>query len=72
VMTGARFALESPAALLGITDFFRLLPDSLRRRRFLRAHRRVSAPEMSRWMQPFPYRQKISAALREGRTRAAV
>lgn len=72
VMTGARFALESPAALLGITDFFRLLPDSLRRRRFLRAHRRVSPSEMSRWMQPFPYRQKISAALREGRTRAAV
>jgi GT2 family glycosyltransferase len=72
VMTGMRFALESPAAPLGVIDFFRLLPASLRRRRFLRSHRRVTSRDMARWMEPFPYRQKISAVLRHGARRAAV
>jgi GT2 family glycosyltransferase len=72
IMTGMLFALESPAAPLGVIDFFRLLPASLRRRRFLRSHRRVTPRDMARWMEPFPYRQKISAVLRHGASRAAV
>jgi GT2 family glycosyltransferase len=71
-IVGLRFTLESPAAPLGVIDFFRLLPDSLRRRRFLRSRRRVAPRDMARWMEPFPYRQKITEALRHGASRAAL
>ncbi|MGA8922727.1 MAG: glycosyltransferase family 2 protein [Candidatus Dormiibacterota bacterium] len=72
VLTGVQFALESPSAPLGIIDFIRHVPASFRRRRFLRAHRRVSSRDIARWMQPFPYRQKIGRKLRLGTDRAAV
>jgi GT2 family glycosyltransferase len=72
VLTAMRFVLESPAAPLGVIDFFRLVPASVRRRRFLGARRRVTPRDMARWMEPFPYLQKISAALRQGASRAAV
>jgi GT2 family glycosyltransferase len=72
VLTGVQFALESPTAPLGIVDFIRQLPESFQRRRFLRAHRRASSRDIARWMQPFPYRQKIGRKLRFGLSRAAV
>ena len=72
VLTGVQFALESPAAPLGIIDFIRRWPESFRRRRFLRARRQVSSRDIARWMQPFPYRQKIGGKLRRGTGRAAV
>jgi GT2 family glycosyltransferase len=71
LVTAVQFGTESPRALLGLADFARLLPASLRRRRFLAGHRRVVAPEIRRWMQPFPYVQKIRQRLRGGRVRAA-
>jgi len=71
VLTGVQFALESPAAPLGIVDFFRHLPGSIRRRRFLESHKRVSDGDVTRWMQRFPYRQKLAARLRRGVRRAA-
>ena len=48
------------------------LASSLSRRRFLRTRRRVTPRDMARWMEPFPYRQKIGATLRHGASRAAV
>jgi GT2 family glycosyltransferase len=72
LLTGVQFGLESPKAPLGIVDFIRHLPDSLSRRRFLRTHRRATSKDIARWMQPFPYRQKISRKLRLGTNRAAV
>ncbi len=71
VMTAVQFALESPSAPLGIVDFLRHVPGSLRRRRFLRAHKRVVSGDISRWMQPFPYLEKIGRKLRFGAGRAA-
>jgi GT2 family glycosyltransferase len=71
LVTAVQFGSESPRALLGLADFVRLLPGSLRRRRFLAGHRRVVAPEIRRWMQPFPYVQKIRQRLRGSRVRAA-
>ena len=72
VMTGVQFSRESAKAPLGILDFFRYLPQSLERRRFLRAHKRAAARDIARWMQPFPYLQKIGRKLRGGASRAAV
>jgi GT2 family glycosyltransferase len=71
LLTALQFGLESPGAPLGVIDFLRLLPASRRRRRFIRAHRRVSGSEISRWMERFPYRQKIARKLRSGASRAA-
>lgn len=70
-LTGVQFALESPTAPLGIIDFFGHLPGSLRRRRFLKSHKIVSSGEITRWMQRFPYRQKLASRLRRGIRRAA-
>jgi hypothetical protein len=55
-----------------VIDFLRHMPGCRRRRQFLHAHRQVAPREIARWMQPFPYRQKISRKLRLGTTRAAV
>jgi GT2 family glycosyltransferase len=71
LLTAVQFGLEAARAPLGLLDFFRLLPPSAQRRRFLHERRRVPASEISRWMQPFPYRQKILKKLRSGATRAA-
>lgn len=71
VLTAVQFGLESPSAPLGVVDSIRHLPESLRRRRFLRARRRVASRDIARWMQPFPYRRKISRKLRFGASRAA-
>ncbi len=60
LLTAVQFGLESPRAPLGIADAVRLLPESRRRRRFLRARRRVSSAEIRAWMQRFPYRQKLA------------
>jgi GT2 family glycosyltransferase len=70
ILTAVQFGLESPQAPLGILDAFRQLPESMRRRRFLRMHRRVSSAEIRNWMQPFPYRQKLAQRLL-GQRRAA-
>jgi len=72
VVTAVQFGLESARAPLGIVDFLRQAPGCGRRRRFLRARRQTSTAEMARWLQPFPYRQKIERKLRLGTTRAAV
>jgi GT2 family glycosyltransferase len=72
VLTGVQFGLESPKAPLGIIDFIRLFPTSLRRRRFLRARRRVASGDIARWLQPFPYRDKLGRKLWFGTSRAAV
>lgn len=71
LVTAIQFGSESPAALLGLADFVRMLPDSLRRRRFLAERRRVASTDISRWMQPFPYREKLAKKLRNGVSRAA-
>ena len=71
LLTGVQFALESPTAPLGIIDFIRQLPASIRRRRFIESRKRVSAGEIGRWMQRFPYRQKLVGRLRRGVLRAA-
>ena len=71
VLTAIQFGMESLQAPLGIIDFLRLMPGCRGRRRFLRQHRRVASGEIARWMQPFPYRQKIGRKLRLGTTRAA-
>jgi GT2 family glycosyltransferase len=71
VLTAGAFAFESPSATLAIVDFIRLFPESRRRRRFLTAKRRVAPRDMSRWMMPFPYLQKIGLTLRYGARRAA-
>lgn len=71
-VTAVQFGLESPLSTLGILDVIKHLPGSWRRRRFLRARRRVEPREIARWLQPFPYRQKIGRKLRFGATRAAV
>jgi GT2 family glycosyltransferase len=71
VLTAGAFAFESLTAPLAIFDFFRLLPESLRRRRFLRSNRRVAPSEVAHWMAPFPYLQKIGLTLRYGKRRAA-
>lgn len=70
LLTALQFGLESARAPLGLVDFVRLLPASLRRRRFLRERRRVAASDVSRWMRPFPYREKITKKLRTGISRA--
>jgi GT2 family glycosyltransferase len=72
VLTGVQFALESPKAPLGIIDFLRHLPGSLRRRRFLKVHKRAESKDISRWMQPFPYREKLGRKLRLGTNRATL
>ena len=72
VMTAVQFAMESPKAPLGVFDVLPHLASSMRRRRFLKAHRKAQDRDISIWMQPFPYRQKISRKLRTGATRAAV
>jgi len=73
VMTGVQFSRESAKAPLGILDFFGHLPQSLERQRFLRAHKLAAAREISRWMQPFPYLQKIRKLRRRtGRAAAEV
>jgi GT2 family glycosyltransferase len=71
VMTAVQFALESPSSPLGVIDFLRHLPGSGRRRRFLRANRRIRPSEVSRWMVRFPYRQKLMRRLRRLAVRAA-
>jgi GT2 family glycosyltransferase len=59
VMTAIQFGLESPSSPLGVIDFLRHMPGCRRRRQFLRAHRRVSPGAVARWMEKFPYRQKL-------------
>jgi GT2 family glycosyltransferase len=71
VMTAVQFALESPSSPLGVIDFLRHIPGSRRRRRFLRANRRVKTSQVTRWMVKFPYRQKLMRRLRRLATRAA-
>jgi GT2 family glycosyltransferase len=72
LLTAGAFALESLSAPLGIVDAIRFLPESFRRRHFLRSRKRVSANAMAAWMEPFPYLRKIGRTLRYGTRRAAV
>lgn len=71
-LTAGAFALESPSAPLGIVDAIRFLPESFRRRHFVRSRKRVSANSIAAWMEPFPYLRKIGRTLRSGTRRAAV
>jgi GT2 family glycosyltransferase len=71
VLAAVQFGLESPSSLLGMLDFFRLLPGTRERRRFIRANRRASPRVIAGWMQRFPYREQIARRLRTGTTRAA-
>ena len=71
VMTAVQFALESPSAPLGVIDFLKHVPGSLRRRRFLRANRRATPGQIARWMERFPYREKLMNRMRKGARRAA-
>jgi GT2 family glycosyltransferase len=70
-MTAVQFAMESRRAPLGVFDALPHIGSSLRRRRFLRRRRQVAAQDVSKWMEPFPYRQKIARKLRAGARRAA-
>lgn len=70
LITAVQFALESPSSPLGVIDFLRHVPGSRRRRQFLRANRRVKPSEVARWMEKFPYRQKLLRRLR-GHARSA-
>ena len=49
------FGRRHPEAALGLVDFARLLPGSLRKRRAVRAMRQVPAAEVHRWLRPFPW-----------------
>jgi GT2 family glycosyltransferase len=71
VMTAVQFGLESPSAPLGVIDFLKHVHGSGRRRAFLRANRRVTPSEVARWMEKFPYRQKLLGRLRKGALRAS-
>lgn len=71
LLTALQFALESPTAPLGVLHAVPNLGASWRRRRFLRQHLRAAPADISRWMQPFPYREKIIRKLRFGASRAA-
>jgi len=59
VMTAVQFGLESPSSPLGVIDFLRHIPGCRRRRQFLRANRRASSNQVARWMEKFPYWQKL-------------
>jgi GT2 family glycosyltransferase len=59
VLTAVQFGLESASAPLGVIDFLGHVPGCARRRRFLRANRRVGPGQVARWMQRFPYWQKL-------------
>jgi GT2 family glycosyltransferase len=72
VLAAVQFGLESPKAWLGMVDFLRQLPGSVRRRRFIKAKRRVAPDAIAAWMHPFAYRRQIARRLRRGTTRAAV
>jgi GT2 family glycosyltransferase len=71
VLASVQFGLESPRSLLGIVDAARHISGCRQRRRFLRSKQRIEARDIERWMEPFPYRQKISRRLRSGTSRAA-
>lgn len=71
VLAATQFGLEAPRSVAGIFDFFRLLGETRRRRRFIRGKRRVGPAELARWMQPFPYLSQIARRLRTGTTRVA-
>ena len=60
-----------PAALVRAwTDFFRLLPGQLARRRAIQNGRKVGWRELEQWFEPYDYR--ISSLLRRARLRTAV
>jgi GT2 family glycosyltransferase len=49
------FGRRRPEAALWLVDFARLLPSGLRKRRAVRAMRRVPAAEVHGWLRPFPW-----------------
>ena len=60
-----------PAALVRAwTDFFRLLPRQLNKRRRIQSGRQVGWRELEGWFEPYDYR--LSAVFRRARQRAAV
>jgi GT2 family glycosyltransferase len=67
----AMYCSASPSALLGFADFLRLLPRLLEQRRRIRLRRRVSAAEIRRWMQPYPYADKSRRGMAKARARTA-
>jgi GT2 family glycosyltransferase len=71
VMTAFQFGLESLSAPLGVIDFLRHVPGCRRRRQFLRSNRRVSPSQVARWMEKFPYRQKLVRRFRGRALRAS-
>lgn len=71
VLAAVQFGLESPSTLLGMVDFLRELPESMQRRRFIKARRRIASKLISGWMQPFAYRRQIVRRLRNNAKRAA-
>jgi GT2 family glycosyltransferase len=59
------FARTDPRAALGLVDAARLMRPALRRRRLVRAGRRASPAQVSRWLQPFPWLDRIRRRTRK-------
>jgi hypothetical protein len=53
------FSREHPTAALGLVDAVRLLPDAVRKRRWLRARRTAEPAQVAGWLQPFPWRARV-------------
>ena len=57
------FGLAHPSSVLGLVDAARLLPLALRRRRQIRARRRVDPDVVRPWLRPFPWRDRVRRRL---------
>lgn len=69
--TGAKLVqllLVRPAALLGVWDAIRLIPDAVRKRRLIQQRRVVKPADIERWFVPYPYVRKFRQR-RFGRSR---
>lgn len=60
------FGRVHPASVLGLWDAARLLPEALRRRRWIHRHRQAPPSRVSGWLQPFPWRARLIRRLFEG------
>jgi GT2 family glycosyltransferase len=57
------FAREHPSAVMGLVDAARLMPMALRRRADIRRRRRVAPALVRRWLQRFPWRDRVRRRL---------
>jgi len=57
------FATVHPSATLGLLDAARLIPVALRKRRWIRSNRRRRPGELSRWLLPFPWPERVRRRL---------